>query len=508
MPEEQQQQQQQQRSSILPPGVTPLVMEQFGGMNTLAARVSVPDKQVYFLDGFMPVAPGRLAALFDVGASLFVVARGVITKLFSTPNAILAWNNSGDLFKYDFNTTVTTQIAVSTFGSGVPTSIAACVIPGTFDVIIVQDAPNGYYILIGVSLYGVGNTAPGYGVIPAGVQGHAVELYSGHVWVANNQVILASAPGSYVDFSTSDGGVEFVSPDSFLVGSYTVLKSSGGFLYCFGDSSVSYISGVQTAGSPPTTTFTYQNADSTIGVSNWNDGVISTGRDLLFGNPTGIYRLRGGAATKVSYELDGFYNSSLDLSTLTPMMAQTVLNGRRVWMLLASVVDPIGHNRANRLLIWNGEEWFSTLQSIAINFIITHETVSIFRVFGANGPHCYPILENPSTSLTKTVQSKFWTMPEGYIATKAASRFWALGNWFSGANPDLTVTIENENASQNQIYTVAGPVGAGGNGQYFATVPEAIGTQGNLIGMTISTTCTVVELNSAMIGAEVVQYRG
>jgi hypothetical protein len=495
---------QQSQPTGLPQGVSPLVMEQFAGINTLAARVSVPDQQMYWCDGFMPLAPGRLRTMADIGAPLFSI--GVqITKLFCTLGQIFTWTADGSLFRYDGS--ANNQIAgPGTFPPNAPsTSLGACTIPGlvagTPSVIFVSDQVNGYFIFQN----GLGLALPGgttfYGVVPTGISGHSVELYSGHVWVATpGGGIVASAPGSYVDFATSSGGVAFNSPDSFQQFQYTCLKSAGGFLYCVADNSTSYISGVSTSGTPPSTGFTYQNADSTMGAFIWNDAVISVGRDLLIANPNGVFRLRGGAMTKISYELDGFYlNAGTDPALC---FGETEVFGRRIWCLLMAVEDLVTGATSNKLLIYDGERWFTSPQGVNLTFITTFEQSSNLALVGTDGTNVYELFTTPTTAFTKTVQSRLWTTPDGYHSGKAASRFWALTNYSSVNSPNLTVKIDNE--ANSQPYTIVGPAGTG----YFVTPPQAIGQQGVLTGMTISTNCDDMEINSAMIGAEVVQYRG
>ena len=63
-----------------------------------------------------------------------------------------------------------------------------------------------------------------------------------------------TGPGLVADFSTAVGGGNFTSSDSFLKIGFSRLVQSNGFLYLFGDSSINYISGVQTSGVTPTTT--------------------------------------------------------------------------------------------------------------------------------------------------------------------------------------------------------------------------------------------------------------
>src|SRR5262249_53834866 len=145
-------------------------------------------------------------------------------------------------------------------------------------------------------------------LMPYGVQGNAVETYQGRVWVAKDATIFFTAPGSFSDFSTSNGGGNFTSSDSFLQIGFVQLISANGFLYLVADSSINYISGVQTTGSPPTTTFTNQNADPEVG-SPYPASVETFGREIMFANAFGIHVCNGAQVQKVSEPLDGVYNT-------------------------------------------------------------------------------------------------------------------------------------------------------------------------------------------------------
>src|SRR5215469_16527700 len=117
-------------------------------------------------------------------------------------------------------------------------------------------------------------------VMPFGVQGSAIETFAGHVWIGNGSQIIFSAPQSVSDFGTPDGGGAFKSTDSFLRNAFNALKQSNGFLYLVGDSSVNYISGVSTSGSPATTTFSNQNVDPQTGTS-WPETVQVYSRAIV-----------------------------------------------------------------------------------------------------------------------------------------------------------------------------------------------------------------------------------
>jgi hypothetical protein len=508
-------------------GPANLVMDQFAGINTSAARASIKDEQMWWCDGFMPLGPGNLRTLYDVGPSQFVVTGETITKMFCTNGSIYVWTNSapsgaGSIYRLLLNSTtpptvgLNFKIANSNIDSYVDNTGACQITPGDGAVVFVSLLGFGYAIFTGGVFYGPGQTAPSFGVVPSGFGGSSAETYSGHLWVADGPVLLATAPGSFIDFATTDGGVDVGSTDSNLRSSYLHFKALGGFLYLIADSSVFYISGVQTSGIPATTTYSYQNADATIGTT-WPDSVIDSGRDLLIANPTGIFRLYGSDMVRISSELDGFYTSvpltsfpiivanSHATHRLSVSAAQANIFGRRVWMFLVPIIDQVTNVQVNKLLMTDGKIWWTSSQSVNLTYITTFEAGSQLYAIGTDGTHVYVLFQTPSSTLTKTVQSKLWQTPEGYHIGKSDTRFWGLANYYSTVSTNLTVQIENETQIPGAAtYTITGPSSTG----YFVTPPQAIGQQGVLSGMNIKTNAADMQLVSAMIRAEEVQYRG
>jgi hypothetical protein len=345
-------------------------------------------------------------------------------------------------------------------------------------------------------------------LMPYGVSGNAVETYSGHVWVANQNNYSWSAPGSASNFATSAGGGSAQSADSYLKIGYTRLIQSNGFLYLIADSSIDYISGVQTAGTPPTTTFTKQNADPTIGTPYpWS--VILHGQDLLFSNSVGIYGVAGARPTKISAMLDGIWGTgNLNLSA-----AHATIFKREVWMTLTTFVNPLTSATVTEPFMWDGKRWFASPQNMNMIFIGSQELNSVFTAYGTDGTIVAPLFTTPSTNFTKVVESKLWAEPGGYLLNKATGRFWAIANYASIASPSIVLSIDAVSADPNVAgsivstsagYTIPGPSITG----HWVTPPQAVGQQGILTGMTLKTNCADMTLISAMIDDKIVGYRG
>lgn len=591
-----------QESPYLPPGVTPLVFDQFNGINTSATRPGIKADKMFWSSGWMPLGPQFLRTLYGVGTILWTapastsIVRFEFANIGATPYAIVILSN-GSIQAVNVNTGTGTQIApantVTTPANG--TGITQW---GRQFIIIVANQTNGYFLWDGTLFYSAGTLAPtvtvtaggsGYssgataaasggsgsgatfvvtvsgGVVisiamtaagsgyaatdavtltvspvgagsgatatvrlmPFAIGGTAVETYSGHVWVAQNATITYSAPGAYDNFSAASGGGNFTSSDSFLRVHYTQLIATNGFLYLIGDSSINYISGVATSGSPPVTTFTNQNADPEVG-TNWPDAVDVFGRNIVFANSFGAHISYGAAVTKISEELDGVYNTVPEASfgSLVPSAAKMTIFGKKTWMFLLPVIDPITQVQTNEIFMWNGKIWWSAVQDVPLTFIQTQEINSVLTAWGTNGSSIYPLFNTPSTAISKVVQSKLWDGGAIFM-DKANGRLSILAQYYSVGNPNLVVSVDNEFGASTQTYTLspravvwhtAGNLTANWTTQGGTPVTwfiaginafdsQPTGQQGILLGETIQTFCDDMALISVVIDAVVATYK-
>ena len=369
---------------------------------------------------------------------------------------------------------------------------------------------------------------------PFGIQGTTIETYAGHVWIANGAVVTFSAPGSVVDFSTGDGGGNFTSVDSFLRVGFSRLLQTSGFLYLIGDSSINYISGVQTTGTPPTTTFTNQNADPEVGTP-YPSTVDVFSRNIVFANAFGAHVSYGAAVTKISDKLDGVYNTVPGFAGQQLSAAKAILFGRKCWILLMPIIDPVTQIQTNKLMIWDSKEWYTSQQDVNLLYIQHQEIASVITAWGTDGTSVYPLFSQPSAGFLKTVQSKLWDAPGGYQQQKAATRLWAMAEFLGSKNLSYTVTIDNEfgiPSPAGNAQATGSAVGfswvngsglpftwVNGSAQTFTWVvtgsniiavlpPTAVAQQGVLTGMTTKTMCDDMILISEMLGDEIVGYRG
>lgn len=258
-------------------------------------------------------------------------------------------------------------------------------------------------------------------LMPFGVSGSWMETFQQRLWIGDPAPAAygtlppggnwqVSAPGGFTDFATSDGGVLFTNTDGFLKTRYVAARQSNGYLYFFGDDSISVVSNTNTTGSPATTTFNYQNVDPQTGLA-WRDSLIPYGRTLLFGNNTGVFGVYGGAATPVSHKLDQLFANAVlppTAGALTPTSAIATLFNVKHYLMLLTVTDPDTGQPSNVMVTWNEKEWVLTSQSIDLVSIGYNEVNSQFTAYGTDGSAIYPLFQTPSATLPKRLDTKYY----------------------------------------------------------------------------------------------------
>ena len=425
-------------------------------------------------------------------------------------------------------------------GSGSGVVLQATVQGGIITTIAVLNPGSGYLtgesVTVNISDPTGTSAAASMSLMPFGVQGTAIEVYTSHVWIAQPSTpsvpasITFSAPGDPGNFATSAGGGNFPLTDSFTRVNCVRLLQNNGFLWLICDSSISYISNVVTSGSGPiTTTFTNQNANPEVGTP-WPTAVEVWGQYLVLANPFGVHVSTGGAIDKISEMLDGIYNTVPGFAGFSPSSAKAIIFGKKTWMALVPVIDQVSGQQVNKLLMWAGKGWFTSQQDKNLIYIASQEINSVQTAYGTDGADIFPLFAQPSINFTKTVQSKLFAEPSGYLNTKTTSRLWGLAQYYSPLAPDLTISIDNEIGVAPQTVTVGGltvvwhtmsgavmnwTIGSGApmvwsiSGTGIAVFPPtAVAQNGALLGLTVSTNAADMALLSLMLGPVTSAYRG
>ena len=156
----------------------------------------------------------------------------------------------------------------------------------------------------------------------------------------------------------------------------------------------------------------------------------------------------------------------------------------------------------NRLIMWDQHNWWTGSQESTLIFIGSQEALGTFTMYGTNGNSIFPICQNTSASLPKTLVSKLWMDPGGLEATKNATRFWTVSKTVSSVPPVLTVSADNESASVTQVTSQPSSTNIG-YWQYVYSVSNA----GYMSGLTIQTTEPDIVFVAAALGVQLYTYR-
>lgn len=524
---------------FVPPGPEWIRFENFmGGINTNSSREAIADQEMYWSNGFFPIGTNKLRTMWGIGDAIFTtddLPLGTTIVFFDFYNIgatpyCFAVISDGSAWQINTVTNAVTEIMPP--GTILNPSRQNVGISqwGSLYLLIVAGQTNGYWLWDGTTLYAAGATAPGGGTMPTGISGTSVETYQSRVFISNGASFSFSAPGSFTDFAAVDGGNTVPITDSFLRVGVTQLRQSNGFLYFIADSSVSYLSGINTAGGPPVvTTYTYQNADPEIGTP-YAATVDVFSRNILFGNAFGAFVSYGGAIAKISENLDGVFNTVVNFGGLGLSACKAIVFGKRIWAILVPIIDPVTGQQENILFCWNGKVWFATLQDIPLIFVQHQEINSVITGFGTDGHSIFPLFQKPTSGFTKTVQSKLWDRPVGYQNVKGTNRIWGLLQYYSNVVSFFNVSIDNETSSSfvplpagplpmnwttdgatPMIWTIDGttPMNWTIAGGGIVVLPaQEIAQNGNLLGFTIETNAADMVIISMMIQPEVLQYRG
>jgi len=332
-------------------------------------------------------------------------------------------------------------------------------------------------------------------MMPFGVSGEALDTFQNCVWLVNPYsvtsgqnlgTILKSAPSSFTDFSTANGGLIYTSNDPFLRQKYTGIKQSNGYLYVFGDSSVDVISNVQTGGSPTVTTFNYQNVDPQSGLA-WRDTAQYFGLSVLFANLVAANGLYGGAVKKISKKVTKLFDDAIfppSSGGVTPSGAIANIHTIKCYLLLMTVLDPFSGLPRTVMLGWDEENWFVATQTLNLTYISPQVLNSKYTAYGTDGRSLYPLFNVASKSLPKIVSTKLYGAQTSpviklqdlvYISTKDKSS--------DQSGVSFNVFVDSENGSI--------PPQAGGdslNPIVMGTAPQTAFLGGDIYGTTLGLT--------------------
>lgn len=422
------------------------------------------------------------AVNMTAGGSGYTSAPGVSFVGGDGSNAAATAYLSGDSVAYVVVTNVGSGYQSSiqvefTGGGGSGAGAKVLYVPTSIASVEVMSTGQGYTTAPSVLVTSGANNAA-YATLtlmPYGVSGSVMETFLSRLWVFDPAPSpystlppggnwSVSAPGSFVDFATSDGGVDSVNTDAFLDLQYTQVRQSSGYLYALGNGSISVVSNVNSSGSPVTTTFNYQNVDPQAGCA-WRDSLQDFSRSTIFANTTGVYGLYGGAATKVSGKLDQLFTNAIfppAAGAVTPCAAIATIFSIKHYLLLLTVVDPDTGVQRDVMATWNEKDWVVTTQTVDLRFLSTQKQGSAYVAYGTDGASIYPLFAAPSSALQKRLDTKLYGSDRIFIE-KAGQGVWLQAQDNSagavGISGALTAAISGMGGGVINGFSVTVPAG-------------------------------------------------
>ena len=370
--------------------------------------------------------------------------------------AVLKNGQIGSISLATGGTGYSTAPTVEIVGDGTGATATATIAAGAVTGFTVQNPGLGYTYARAVLTGGNNAASATVTLMPFGIKGNSIETYQSHVWISDTTKVSFSGPESTSDFSTAGGGGSFPATDSFLRRQITRLIQSNGFLYIMSDSSINVISNVSTSATTGATTFNNSNVDAQTGTA-WRDSIVAFGRALVFANPTGVYALYGGAAEKVSSQLDGlFSNASFNTDTtgITPTASVFNLYGIRCYGILFTTVNPYTTVTQNLHCIWDGQKWTVGTQIKDLTRVVTQEIDSELTSWGTDGSELFPMYQQDSTSLQKIFQTKLRSDSK-YFIYKQVNRFYIMAYAPLQQASGITVTIDTESSTALNPTTIS-----------------------------------------------------
>ena len=351
-----------------------------------------------------------------------------------TATATLVGDVVGSIQITDAGSNITEAVTITFTGGGGSGAGATAVLAPTSIASVVISSTGKYYTDAPAVEVSPGANNSAYATVtlmPFGVSGSAMETFLSRVWIVNpatqqfsttpaGNLYSFTSAGSITDFATSDGGGNATNTDSFLQTQYVNVRQSSGYLYMYGDGSVSVISSVNSSGTPITTTYNYQNVDPQAGLS-WRDALQDFGRASVLANETGLYGLYGGAVTPISTKIAQLFNTAVYPvdGGVTPSSAIATIFNVKHYVYLLSVVDPDTGDTRKIMLLWNEKDWTVASQSIDLLAITTRKVGSEYAAWGTDGQAVYPLFVAPSSALPKRLDTKIYGADRPFIQKQA-----------------------------------------------------------------------------------------
>jgi hypothetical protein len=343
---------------------------------------------------------------------------------------------------------------------------------GVITAVKIDNAGFGYTSEPAV-IVGPGANASALGFItlmPYGFSGNVAEIYNGMVWLANQALpattgsqgnpqlntawgtLAATAPGTLWNTSITEGAFLFSSTEDTLKVKFTGLRSSQGYLYCFGDSSISVFSNVTTQPNTDTgiatTTGTFQTVDPQVGLA-YRDALSDFGKVMIIMNQTGIFAVTGATANNISGKITNIFRTFVppEQGGVEPSAASAYIHNIKHYLLCMTFKDPDSGSNVTKMVAFDGSHWSILSQSFNPTFIATQTIASQLSAWGTDGLTVRKMFSVPSSQLEKKIITKMYG-GESMVISKSLSAVWLTGSDTSSSKEGIYGTISFDVSGQ------------------------------------------------------------
>lgn len=438
-------------------------LKNFLGVNTTNARIAIPDTSFYDLENAQPVGFANLHSIADISAALANFASDTpyydLSCNVGGVDYLIVATTTGKIFSYNIGTQVLTRIDGGVAFSGSGTRMAQF----SNTEILIIDTTAGYY-----GWNGAGNITNITGT-GAPTSGTDIAVAFNRVWVAQNRVLVFSAPGTFSDFTVANGGGSTTLTDSTLRSNIQRLLSANGYLYVFGVSSVNAISDlyIPQGASPPTPVFTNLNLNAIVGTDQPNS-VTLYGRLVLFANRFGIWSIYGTTVQSISSpDPNNQYQSSIDgtwqyASFVQPVSAGQVVSNNLLCagFLFQRLNDPV-FGSGTLIAMYQGDAaggkwWFANYSGTGVITRVTTGFINnVPAMFAYIGNKLYQLFSNTGSSPPATVKTALWDFNDA-ITQKEVMRIGVAMVIFVGSGAGVTLAVDTEGGSSPVNFPIQG----------------------------------------------------
>src|SRR5215469_11307068 len=272
-------------------------------------------------------------------------------------------------------------------------------------------------------------------------------VYGNRVWLFNGTNITWTQGGTYNSVAGDAGSATIT--DASAASPATGAIAGLGVIIVFGSSWIASISNLIVSGSPAVLTFQFTVLSGQIGITS-KFSITPCGNSFYFSNAYGVWDLQGSAPVKVSPQMDGFFDGSLDL-TKTSFSCAYVALFRTPCLVFQAYYNgdmnvPAGYTLYGCTLVNNQpDQWFRTSQGTItwISSLPTNVSTGTPQPFGTDGTNVFPLFAS-SSAYQAQIFTKIWDFNSKLDVKIFATLFISALLSQGSTNTTVNVTVVNE----------------------------------------------------------------